>query len=69
MRYMLEAIQTELQNGAPPENIACTKLNFCAILSQLNKHRQAIGQADDAIALLEKAFRMVMSEVVDMEDY
>ena len=58
LRYMYEAIQSEIKNEAPPETIASTKLNFCAILSSLGKHRQAIKQADDAIVLLKKSLDM-----------
>ena len=67
LNYMYEAVQSEIKNGAPPETIACTKLNFCAILSNLGKHQQAIKQADDAIFLLEKTLQRLSPKKKDPE--
>ena len=53
LRYMLEALRSDVANRAPPAHVASTKLNICAILSILGKHLTAIQFAQEAVSHLE----------------
>ena len=53
LRYMLEALRSDVSNKAPLSHIASTKLNVCAILSILGKHLTAIQFAQEAVKHLE----------------
>ena len=53
LRYMLNALRSDVANKAPLSHIASTKLNICAILSILGKHLTSIQFAQDAVTHLE----------------
>jgi tetratricopeptide (TPR) repeat protein len=49
LRYMKQALEREEESQQPKSHIASTKLNICAILSQMRKHRMAIDFVSSAI--------------------
>ena len=57
LRYMLEALRSDVDNKAPLSHIASTKLNICAILSILGKHLTAIQFAREAVTHLEHTLK------------
>ena len=59
LKYMKQALEKEEESNQPRSHIASTKLNICAILSQLIKHQQAIDYANSAVRDLLTTLRIV----------
>ena len=59
LSFMKKALENEVMSGQPKSHIASTKLNICAILSQLEKHHQGIEFANSAITDLLTTLRIV----------
>lgn len=59
LNFMKKALENEVMSGQPKSHIASTKLNICAILSQLEKHHQGIEFANSAIQDLLTTLRIV----------
>jgi tetratricopeptide (TPR) repeat protein len=57
MGFLIEALATELKTES--KSIADTHLNMCAVLSELNKHEDAIKHAMLAIIFLQDEFLKV----------
>lgn len=49
LKYMQLALEADLTNQVLPSNLASTKLNICAIYSQINKHLPALRYVKSAI--------------------
>lgn len=68
LRYMSSALKEEIKSRQPKSHIASTKLNICAILSSLGKHKQAIKYAVSAVADLIVIVKMIrISQISDPE--
>jgi len=56
LKYMLLVLQFEnYRDKMNYESVVLSEINICAILSQLNKHEEAISHAITAIKVLESA--------------
>jgi len=55
LHYLEQALEMELKSENPT-SIADTHLNLCAVLSQLNKHEEALEHVLMAIVLLQDEF-------------
>ena len=67
-RYMKQALENEISSGQPKSHISSTKLNICAILSQLGKHNEAIGFVLSAIQDLQLTLEIVKVKLIKDEE-
>ena len=65
---MKQALEKEEDSKQPRSHIASTKLNICAILSQLEKHHVAIEYANSAIRDLLMTLKIVTIKNLPTED-
>lgn len=56
LQYFKNVNEIEKSIHADPHNIAITKLNICATLSELGKHEKAAEYAESAILLMQKEY-------------
>ena len=63
---MKQALNIEQTSNQPKSHVSSTKLNICAILSQMKKHREAIEYAKSAVQDLLEIRRLV--EIKQIED-
>ena len=59
LQYMLKALKVESESAISKSQQAGTKLNICAILSQLNKHTEAIKYCKAATNDLMATLKMI----------
>ena len=65
---MSSALKEEIRSKQPKSHIASTKLNICAILSSLGKHKEAIRYAVSAVADLIVIVKMIrISQITDLD--
>lgn len=68
LRYMTQALSVETKSKQPKSHIASTKLNICAILSSLDKHKEAIKYAVSAVADLIVIVKLIrISQISDLD--
>ena len=68
LRYMKQALENEEATEQPKSHIASTKLNICAILSQLGRHQNAIEYALSAIQDLILTIQVVKINQIQNEE-
>ena len=64
LRYMSQALMEEERSRQPKSHIASTKLNICAILSSLSKHKEAIKYAVSAVADLIIVLKLIRINMI-----
>jgi hypothetical protein len=65
---MSAALAEEIKSQQPKSHIASTKLNICAILSTLDKHKEAIKYAVSAVADLIVIVKLIrIAQIPDLE--
>ncbi|CAD8074960.1 unnamed protein product [Paramecium primaurelia] len=57
LQYLQQALEIEIRQEAAP-SLADTHLNMCAVLSQLNRHAEALEHALISVVLLQDEFLM-----------
>lgn len=62
LNYMKKALKNDVESGQPASYISSTKLNICAVLSELNRHDQAIIFASSAISDLKTTLRVLKNK-------
>ena len=62
--YMVSALQLEKDCDIPQNQLASTKLNICAILSQMKKHYDAIRYCESGIQDLKNVLKMVKIKLI-----
>jgi len=64
LKYMKQALTLEQCIRQPKSHQASTKLNICAILSQLSKHKEAIKYATSAVSDLMITLKLIKISII-----
>jgi tetratricopeptide (TPR) repeat protein len=63
LNYLQQALQIEKTVKKDFSNIASSHLNICAILSQLDRHPQALEHAIKAVKYIERGISKIKNQI------